>query len=133
MARTGKSAIDLIIGENLARIRKARGLSQSSIAEVLDITFQQVQKYEKGTNRVSASVLFELAQALSVPMDDFFHGAEPTIRNDALRRSRRAPPLSGELSAVKSAAVKKALLGLIREVSAEPDEDDPSRTNGRSH
>ncbi|XAZ26015.1 helix-turn-helix domain-containing protein (plasmid) [Sinorhizobium sp. B11] len=132
MARTGKSTVDLIIGENLARVRKARGLSQSSIAELLGITFQQVQKYEKGTNRVSASVLFELAQALSVPMDDFFHGAEPTIHND-LRRSLRAPSLSGDLSTVKSAAVKKALLSLIREVSAEPDEDDPSRTRNRPH
>ncbi len=59
-----------------------------------DETFQRVQKYEKGTNRVSASVLFEIAQALSISMDDFFKGAEavnPQAREFPTPPSLRRP------------------------------------------
>lgn len=82
-----------------------------------DETFQRVQKYEKGTNRVSASVLFEIAQALSISMDDFFKGAEAV--NPKLESSRRPLP-SGDLAHVKSTAVRKeGTVSLIRSVSSD--------------
>jgi transcriptional regulator with XRE-family HTH domain len=95
LARKAGNPIDLVVGENLARIRKRKGVNQTAIAEALGVSFQQVQKYEKGTNRVSASVLFELAQAMSISMDDFFKGAEAV--NVRLENSRRLLP-SGDLA-----------------------------------
>ena len=65
---------DLIIGKNLYNIRKTKGISQSDVAEHLGITFQQIQKYEKGTNRISASTLLRLSEFLNVEIKDFFQG-----------------------------------------------------------
>ncbi len=66
--------VDRRVGVNLRLIRKSRGLSQGALAEAVGITFQQVQKYEKGDNRVSASKLFQLAAVLNVPVSTFFEG-----------------------------------------------------------
>ena len=59
--------------------RKLFGLSQTALGEELGLTFQQVQKYERGTNRVSSSRLFELTRILGVPVSYFFEDtiAEP--------------------------------------------------------
>lgn len=67
--------VDLIVGANVRRLRKTRGLSQEALADRIGLTFQQVQKYEKGTNRISASKLFDIAAALRCVIDDLFDGA----------------------------------------------------------
>jgi transcriptional regulator with XRE-family HTH domain len=62
--------IDVEIGKRIRSLRKARGLSQSDLAAPLDITFQQIQKYENGANRVSASMMVGICKTLNVtPMD----------------------------------------------------------------
>ena len=66
--------VDLHVGQRLRIGRKLAGLSQEQLAERLGVTFQQVQKYEKGTNRISASRLFGAARLLSVPVSFFFEG-----------------------------------------------------------
>ena len=68
------TAVDVHIGQRLRLRRKLAGLSQEQLAERLGVTFQQVQKYEKGTNRISASRLFGAARLLSVPVSYFFEG-----------------------------------------------------------
>lgn len=68
--------VDIHIGERLKAIRKKKNLSQSAIANAIDVTFQQVQKYEKGKNRISASKLYALAKFLKVPMTYFFKELE---------------------------------------------------------
>lgn len=68
--------LDRVVGRNIRVQRLARGLSQESLAEKLGITFQQVQKYEKGTNRVGAGRLYLLARILEVPVMTFFDGAD---------------------------------------------------------
>lgn len=65
-------AVDEHVGKRLRVRRSLLGLSQEKIAEQLGITFQQVQKYEKGTNRVSAGRLYQLSKILSVPVSFFF-------------------------------------------------------------
>lgn len=65
-------AIDLFVGARIAERRRSLGLSQSDLARALSITFQQVQKYERGTNRVSASKLWETAGFLDLPVKAFF-------------------------------------------------------------
>ncbi len=63
---------DLIIGQNLRKIRLLRGISQQELADALEITFQQVQKYEKGYNRISATRLLAIAFALQVDIKDLY-------------------------------------------------------------
>ncbi len=59
------------------------GLSQSRVAKALNLTFQQVQKYERGTNRVSASKLYDIARFLEAPISYFFEGLTDTLRPDS--------------------------------------------------
>ena len=66
--------IDLHVGKRLRRRRRLLGLTQQSLADEVGIRFQQIQKYECGANRVSASRLFELSEALSVPVQYFYEG-----------------------------------------------------------
>jgi len=68
------SDIDLHVGKRLRRRRRLLGLTQQSLAEEVGIRFQQIQKYECGANRVSAARLFELSEALSVPIEYFYEG-----------------------------------------------------------
>lgn len=68
---------DQHVGVRLRLRRKQLGLTQSGLAQALGITFQQIQKYERGANRVSASKLFEAAHVLGVPVGYFFEGLPP--------------------------------------------------------
>ena len=65
-------AVDLHVGRAIRERRRAMGLSQEALGDALDLTFQQVQKYERGMNRVSASKLFKIARALRCQAGDFF-------------------------------------------------------------
>jgi len=64
--------IDLTVGARIRLFRKMRGLSQQSLADAVGVTFQQVQKYERGANRVSASMLARIAQTLNAPVAELF-------------------------------------------------------------
>lgn len=68
--------VDIHVGKMLRLRRKLLGLSQEAVANAVSITFQQVQKYERGVNRISASRLAEFAQVLNVPIVYFFEGLE---------------------------------------------------------
>jgi transcriptional regulator with XRE-family HTH domain len=69
-------AIDELVGRNIRLLRLARKISQTELARKLDLTFQQVQKYEKGTNRVGSGRLFKIAGVFEVPISAFFDGAD---------------------------------------------------------
>jgi transcriptional regulator with XRE-family HTH domain len=75
---TGRRAdsIDALVGRNIKLHRQAKHLSQAELGEKLGITFQQVQKYEKGTNRVGSGRLFRIAEVLEVPLTTFFEGTK---------------------------------------------------------
>ncbi len=68
--------IDTHVGARVRIRRKFLGLTQSDLAAALGLTFQQVQKYERGSNRISASKLFETAKTLKAPVAYFFEGYE---------------------------------------------------------
>jgi transcriptional regulator with XRE-family HTH domain len=76
MTRRGPNSIDKIVGRNIRIYRLQIGLSQTDLADKLGVTFQQVQKYENGTNRVSAGKLFTVASIMSVPITALFRGSE---------------------------------------------------------
>lgn len=68
----GPKEMDVHVGNRLRMRRSILGMSQEKLAEAVGLTFQQVQKYERGTNRISASRLFDLSKVLSVPVSYFF-------------------------------------------------------------
>jgi transcriptional regulator with XRE-family HTH domain len=74
--------IDILVGSRVRSRRVMLGMTQQKLGEYLEITFQQVQKYEKGINRVSASTLYRLGEVLSVPVQYFFSGAETPESTD---------------------------------------------------
>ena len=79
--------VDLHVGRRIRLRRRTIGLSQERLAEALGLTFQQVQKYERGVNRVSASKLYEIARILRAPITSFFEGlAEPETLDRAVVR-----------------------------------------------
>ncbi|MEC8172360.1 MAG: helix-turn-helix transcriptional regulator [Pseudomonadota bacterium] len=72
--RAQANTVDTHVGQRIRDKRNKRGMSQTEVANALGVTFQQVQKYERGTNRVGASRLFDLSRILSVPVQYFFAG-----------------------------------------------------------
>ena len=71
--------IDVHVGSRIRLRRQLLGLSQEKLGESLGLTFQQVQKYERGANRVSASRLFDLSVVLGVPISFFFDDISPEV------------------------------------------------------
>lgn len=68
--------VDILVGQRMRERRLILGLSQEKLAEACGVSFQQVQKYERGQNRLSASRLFRVAQVLGVPISYFFEDAD---------------------------------------------------------
>lgn len=75
--------VDLHVGGRVRIRRKMLGVSQEHLADALKLTFQQVQKYERGANRVSASKLYEIAKTLQVPVAYFFDGLANPVTDEA--------------------------------------------------
>jgi len=90
-------AVDVYVGGRIRLRRRALGMSQQNLADALGLTFQQVQKYERGANRVSASKLFQIAAFLQTPLSSFFEGLEPAQEG-------------GEEASAQSAAVHAFLM-----------------------
>ena len=89
------------------------GMSQEALGEKLSLTFQQIQKYEKGTNRVSASRLYELAQVLDVPVQFFFDGAgndEEAGMQEALAEDPHLSPFLDFVSSGQGIQLNSAFL-----------------------
>ena len=75
--------VDHHVGRRLRRRRRLMGFTQQSLAELVGVRFQQIQKYECGANRISAARLFELAEALNVPVQYFYDGLSERDHADA--------------------------------------------------
>ena len=84
MTRRDPNYIDVHVGTRLRMRRQLINLSQERLGELLGITFQQVQKYEKGSNRISASRLFYTAKTLGVSVQFFFDGLPGVEGDDGL-------------------------------------------------
>jgi transcriptional regulator with XRE-family HTH domain len=76
MTRKGPDSVDRIVGRNIRIYRLQKGLTQTELADQLELTFQQVQKYEKGTNRVGSGRLLKIATFLGVPVTALFKGSD---------------------------------------------------------
>jgi len=87
----GPDPIDIYVGERLRLRRTMIGKSQGQMARALGVSFQQVQKYERGINRLSASRLFDVSRVLNVPVSYFFEG----LTRDAVAARDYGVSLSG--------------------------------------
>ncbi len=74
--------IDSVVASRLRELRMLAGLSQTDLANALGLSFQQVQKYENGTNHISASKLYFLSKVLRVPVSNFFCGEDELVFAD---------------------------------------------------
>lgn len=107
--------VDVHVGKKLKQARTLRRFSQTDVAQQLGLSFQQIQKYEIGSNRIAASRLFELAQILEVPTAYFFEG---------LNDNENAPPSSDPsmqivtaLAAIKDDKIRSRIVTFIEDVS----------------
>ena len=107
MKKKGKAnEIDVYVGERLRAYRMVRGWSQEKLAKALDLTFQQIQKYERGTNRISAGRLWDICKVLEIGLLDLFPSEEANdkwlaIEVDALRnRSHKLAQIEKIVGAV---------------------------------
>lgn len=109
---------DRAVAERMVVLRKARGLSQSAIALVLGVTFQQVQKYENGTNRITADRLAKLAAQFEVPITAFFgesDQSEPiTAGLSSLLSLDGADELVRAYAQIETPETRRVVLSLVR-------------------
>jgi transcriptional regulator with XRE-family HTH domain len=136
------NTMDAHVGLRLRQRRTLVGMSQERLGELLGLTFQQVQKYEKGSNRIGASRLFEIAKILGVPVQHFFEqasassygsGADTDVGPVAssfaedgdsadqaadLMRSREGLELMRAFSRISDPRVRRSILDLVRKLSS---------------
>lgn len=110
--------VDVAVGANVRTWRIARGLSQGDLAKRLGITFQQVQKYETGHNRMSTGRLVKAATILAVPMSAFFDGADDDEPAQALLANARSYRLAHAFAAIKNNGFRLALVALVEVLAA---------------
>ncbi len=115
-------SLDIEVGERIRTHRLWRGLSQVDLGKALGITFQQIQKYERGTNRVSASRLVQIAKVFGVPPANFFpEQASETGRDRedmigelaGFLKSNDGRDLNTAFAQITAPAIRKAIVGLV--------------------
>ena len=121
--KRGAGAEDIEIGRKIRALRLERGLSQSGLAEGIGLTFQQVQKYEKGVNRVGAARLQSIATALDVPVTFFYDGDGKAREVESLLflDSAFSLRLLRAYSKIKDQTVQRQLVSLMESIAANED------------
>jgi transcriptional regulator with XRE-family HTH domain len=127
----GPLAVDMHVGARVRMRRRFMGISQQALAARLGITFQQVQKYERGANRVSASKLYEIGRVLEAPVSFFFEGLAETGEKgeggaEALEQSigeflrgQEGLELAEAFSRIDQPRVRRQVLDLVRTLADE--------------
>lgn len=130
MVKKNPNPIDVHVGNRIRLRRMLVGMSQEKLGEKLGLTFQQVQKYEKGSNRVSASRLYQISEILAVPVQFFFEdipeesvastrseGFEETANPAQIMDFLNSPDgfqLSRAFSNIDDGSVRRKLIDLVR-------------------
>jgi transcriptional regulator with XRE-family HTH domain len=133
--------IDVHVGSRVRFRRMLLGMSQERLGEKLGLTFQQIQKYEKGINRIGASRLFDLAQVLGVPVQFFYEEApaaearqlapdgfaERSADNSIVEflRSRDGLELNKAFVRISDAKARRAIVDLVRSLANDDVNDNP--------
>ncbi len=127
--------VDVHVGSRVRYRRMIIGMSQEKLGEKMNLTFQQIQKYEKGTNRIGASRLFQLSKILEVPVgyffEDAFANAAPAQAMHGLHEpeqegylldflnSREGLDLNKAFAKIQDAKVRRRVIDLVRALSEE--------------
>ena len=112
---TNHNAIDLHVGQRVRLRRTLLGMSQEQLGAELNITFQQVQKYGRGANRISASRLWDIGQILDVPVNFFFDDmSELTMQHSPRRMASGDMSLEVSDDHVKDPMARRETLELVR-------------------
>jgi transcriptional regulator with XRE-family HTH domain len=132
MAKKAPNPIDKHVGSRVRMRRMMLSMSQEKLGDALGLTFQQVQKYEKGTNRIGASRLQQIAAILQVPVSFFFEGAphvpghvggmsetpSPTYVSDFLATSDGLA-LTKAFMRIKNGKLRRRIVDLVEQVADE--------------
>jgi transcriptional regulator with XRE-family HTH domain len=108
--------VDVHVGRKLKQIRTLRRFSQTDVAHRLGLSFQQIQKYEIGSNRIAASRLFELAQIFDISPAYFFEGVDGSATN-IQPKSDSGMEIVHALASIKDETVKSRIVTFIEDVS----------------
>lgn len=135
----GAHPVDRHVGLRIRMRRKELGVSQEKLAEALGLTFQQVQKYERAANRVSASKLFEIARTLDTSVGYFYEGlgahpdldlpSAPNLQAHAFLLTPEGAELAALFPRVGRSRVRRKVLELIRAIVNERDGDQSSEAD----
>ncbi len=108
------TSIDRLVGDNLRVRRLTRGLSQADVAEALGVTSQQVQKYEKGMNRIAAARLDQIAKILKVPATYFFQDGSVAGKSEQEENWSSDPDLKRMITFVDTPEGARLVSGFMR-------------------
>ncbi len=136
MPKKQANPVDIQVGNRVRIRRMLIGMSQERLGELLSLTFQQVQKYEKGVNRIGAGRLFDVSRILGVPINYFYEGVGAQLAGQEGFAEDSAPPVmefvsSGEglqlslaFMKIKDSKVRKRVLDLVKSLAEEQAEKD---------
>jgi transcriptional regulator with XRE-family HTH domain len=135
MAKKAPNPIDKHVGSRVRMRRMMLGMSQEKLGDALGLTFQQVQKYEKGTNRIGASRLQQISQILQVPVAFFFEGAPVIVGEFAPATGMQEAPspayvsdflatsdglsLTKAFMRIKDAKLRRRIVDLVQQIAGE--------------
>ena len=136
MAKKAPNPIDKHVGSRVRMRRMMLEMSQEKLGDALDLTFQQIQKYEKGTNRIGASRLQQISSILQVPVSFFFEGAPATGHEvDGLSEAPSPAYISDFLAPsdglaltrafvrIKDAKLRRRIVDLVEEMAGDDQND----------
>lgn len=115
MTNKSVGAVDKHIGAQIRAFRLRAGLTQTELAQALGITFQQLQKYENGSNRIAAARLADTAQVLGVPIQTFF--ADPGANSDSGALDIEAAALAAEMMRIPCGETRRIIAALVGAVA----------------
>lgn len=127
----GPSSLDCTIGNLIREQRICLGLTQDQIADALGISYQQVQKYETGTNRISAGRLFELADFFGIEITRLFPDGDTTRPDNHVTgtvSTRHIIELVRRFSRIENERIRTGIMALVRSIT-EDDTDRPRQHN----
>ena len=146
-ARSVGHSVDVQVGQKVRQRRSSLGLTQEELAASVGITYQQLQKYERGSNRISASRLYELSWVLMVPISYFFQGIALPTDNTSPKNSsetssrfkdrtihREEAELMRSYSRIPSREIRKKVRSLVKDIAdttGELSDASPRRGTGK--
>jgi transcriptional regulator with XRE-family HTH domain len=146
MSAKSPSPIDVYVGSRIRLQRNTIGMSQEKLGDGLGITFQQIQKYEKGTNRVGASRLQAIARILGVPVTFFFNEGEGSSSTQTGSHfeieptgvmqyiaNREGLRLNQAFAKIKNAKARKKIIALVKVLADEDDGNDHGALSEMGH